>query len=189
MVRIFSCAGQLLGSFLWEGGKLAGWGWSSELELLLVDAAGKVSRQLQDADTPPAGAAAEKRHACMSAAGAAVGECGRKGKQAGAGCGHFFCGLCSREAAVCACQGLQLLLVDAAGKVSRQLQDADTLPAGCLSKKRHACLSGAAAAAWWMRQGKVYMQLQGHRRRQHAWVVDILLCEQGGRPEKQQRVS
>ncbi|WIA22377.1 hypothetical protein OEZ85_004684 [Tetradesmus obliquus] len=43
VVRIFSCAGQLLGSFLWEGGKLAGWGWSSELELLLVDAAGKVS--------------------------------------------------------------------------------------------------------------------------------------------------
>jgi hypothetical protein len=47
VVRIFSCAGQLLGSFLWEGGKLAGWGWSSELELVMVDVAGKVSSTLQ----------------------------------------------------------------------------------------------------------------------------------------------
>jgi hypothetical protein len=45
VVRIYSCSGQLLGSFLWEGGKLAGWGWSSELELVMVDVAGKVSMQ------------------------------------------------------------------------------------------------------------------------------------------------
>ncbi|KAF8057673.1 VCL1 [Scenedesmus sp. PABB004] len=42
VVRIFSAAGALLGSFLWEGARLAGWGWSAELELVMVDAAGKV---------------------------------------------------------------------------------------------------------------------------------------------------
>ncbi|KAF6254839.1 vacuolar protein sorting-associated protein 16 [Scenedesmus sp. NREL 46B-D3] len=42
VVRVFSCSGQLLGSFLWEGAKLAGCGWSSELELVMVDVAGKV---------------------------------------------------------------------------------------------------------------------------------------------------
>jgi hypothetical protein len=47
-VRIFSCSGRLLGSFLWEGGKLAGWGWSSELELVMVDETEKVRGEAQD---------------------------------------------------------------------------------------------------------------------------------------------
>lgn len=42
LVRIFSAAGQLQGSFLWEGAKLLSWGWSNELELVMVDVAGKV---------------------------------------------------------------------------------------------------------------------------------------------------
>jgi hypothetical protein len=42
LVRIFSAAGQVLGSFLWEGARLLAWGWSNELELVMVDVAGKV---------------------------------------------------------------------------------------------------------------------------------------------------
>jgi hypothetical protein len=41
-VRIFSASGQLQGSFLWEGGRLLAWGWSNELELVLVDVGAKV---------------------------------------------------------------------------------------------------------------------------------------------------
>lgn len=42
VVRIFSAAGTLLGSLLWDGGRLAGWGWSNDLELMMVDVGGKV---------------------------------------------------------------------------------------------------------------------------------------------------
>lgn len=42
LVRIFSASGQLQGSFLWEGARLLAWGWSNELELVMVDVAGKV---------------------------------------------------------------------------------------------------------------------------------------------------
>lgn len=43
LVRIFSASGQLQGSFLWEGGRLLSWGWSNELELVMVDVGAKVS--------------------------------------------------------------------------------------------------------------------------------------------------
>jgi hypothetical protein len=42
LVRIFSASGQLQGSFLWEGGRLLAWGWSDQLELVMVDEGGKV---------------------------------------------------------------------------------------------------------------------------------------------------
>jgi hypothetical protein len=42
VVRIFSAAGAELGSFLWERGRLAGWGWSDAQELVLVEPTGKV---------------------------------------------------------------------------------------------------------------------------------------------------
>lgn len=42
LVRIFSASGQLQGSFLWEGGRLLSWGWSNELELVMVDVGAKV---------------------------------------------------------------------------------------------------------------------------------------------------
>lgn len=45
LVRVFTCAGALLGSFLWEGGRLVCWGWSSELELVMVDAGAKVREE------------------------------------------------------------------------------------------------------------------------------------------------
>lgn len=36
-VRIFNCSGVEMGSFLWEKGALAGWGWSDEMELIMVE--------------------------------------------------------------------------------------------------------------------------------------------------------
>lgn len=41
-MRIFSASAQLQGSFLWEGARLLAWGWSNELELVMVDVPGKV---------------------------------------------------------------------------------------------------------------------------------------------------
>jgi hypothetical protein len=46
-VRIFSASGQVLGSFLWEGARLLAWGWSNELELVMVDVAAKVRLRQQ----------------------------------------------------------------------------------------------------------------------------------------------
>ncbi|KIY95564.1 Vacuolar protein sorting-associated protein 16 [Monoraphidium neglectum] len=43
VVRLFSAAGVETGSFLWEKGGMAGWGWSAEQELVIVEATGKVS--------------------------------------------------------------------------------------------------------------------------------------------------
>ena len=48
LVRIFSASGQLQGSFLWEGGRLLAWGWSNELELVMVDVGGKVRPERVD---------------------------------------------------------------------------------------------------------------------------------------------
>jgi hypothetical protein len=42
VLRIFSSSGAHLGSRLWEGGRLVGWGWSAEQELVTVEAKGKV---------------------------------------------------------------------------------------------------------------------------------------------------
>jgi hypothetical protein len=42
VVRLFSAAGVETGSFLWEKGGMAGWGWSAEQELVIVEATGKV---------------------------------------------------------------------------------------------------------------------------------------------------
>ncbi|GBF95901.1 hypothetical protein Rsub_08492 [Raphidocelis subcapitata] len=42
VVRLFSAAGAEAGSFLWERGRLAGWGWSDAQELVIVEPSGKV---------------------------------------------------------------------------------------------------------------------------------------------------
>eukprot|EP00775_Hariotina_reticulata_P009376 gene9376-9539_t len=42
LVRVFTSSGQLTGSFLWEGSRLADWGWSNELQLIMVDSQAKV---------------------------------------------------------------------------------------------------------------------------------------------------
>lgn len=42
VVRLFSSSGVETGSFLWEKGRLAGWGWSDAWELVLVEPTGKV---------------------------------------------------------------------------------------------------------------------------------------------------
>ncbi|KAI8468744.1 MAG: vacuolar protein sorting-associated protein 16 [Monoraphidium minutum] len=53
VVRLFGGAGSEAGSFLWERGRLAGWGWSGEQELVLVEPCGKVSfYSLQGAKLP-----------------------------------------------------------------------------------------------------------------------------------------
>lgn len=42
LVRVFTSSGQLTGSVLWEGSRLADWGWSNELQLVMVDSQAKV---------------------------------------------------------------------------------------------------------------------------------------------------
>jgi len=42
VVRLFNAAGVEAGSFLWDKGRLAGWGWSDAQELVLVEPTGKV---------------------------------------------------------------------------------------------------------------------------------------------------
>lgn len=46
VVRLFSGSGAEGGSFLWQRGRLAGWGWSDALELVMVEPSGKVSSLL-----------------------------------------------------------------------------------------------------------------------------------------------
>jgi hypothetical protein len=43
VVRMFSASGAELGSFVWDGARLAGWAWTDDLELLLVEGTGRVS--------------------------------------------------------------------------------------------------------------------------------------------------
>jgi hypothetical protein len=42
LVRLFTSSGQLTGSFLWEGSRLVAWGWTNELQLVMVDSQAKV---------------------------------------------------------------------------------------------------------------------------------------------------
>ena len=42
IIRIFSAAGQELGSAVWDKGRIIEWGWSSDLELVVVEEGGKV---------------------------------------------------------------------------------------------------------------------------------------------------
>lgn len=42
VIRIFTASGHQLGSYLWDKGRLVAWGWSSSLELLILDERGRV---------------------------------------------------------------------------------------------------------------------------------------------------
>ena len=43
VIRTFASSGRPLGSHVWDKGRIVGWGWSGNLELVVVDEAGKVA--------------------------------------------------------------------------------------------------------------------------------------------------
>jgi hypothetical protein len=42
VIRTFAASGRLLGSHVWDKGRIIGWGWSASLDLLVVDELGRV---------------------------------------------------------------------------------------------------------------------------------------------------
>ena len=42
VVRIFTAAGSAMGAFLWDKGRIAGLGWTSSLELVIMEVTGEV---------------------------------------------------------------------------------------------------------------------------------------------------
>lgn len=44
VIRTFTASGKALGSVMWAGAGILEWGWSDELELVVVDTSGMVSK-------------------------------------------------------------------------------------------------------------------------------------------------
>ncbi len=42
VIRTFTAAGEQLGAMVWERGSILEWGWSDDLELIIVEASGRV---------------------------------------------------------------------------------------------------------------------------------------------------
>jgi hypothetical protein len=42
IIRTFAASGRLLGSYVWDKGRIMAWGWSAALDLVVVEESGKV---------------------------------------------------------------------------------------------------------------------------------------------------
>lgn len=42
VVKVFTSAGKVLGAFVWDKGRILGFAWTAELELVIVEATGEV---------------------------------------------------------------------------------------------------------------------------------------------------